>query len=1309
MGKNSSPGSAARIAGILAVAALVFVHPSRLRAETTPPEPEWTPTTLGWGSAGAGAVEADNPAGDRSFALLGTDLASAGKVRAAVEIRESLNDRWKVAGVAWRADDGSFWHLALVEAPPDAGGRRYVELSEAYEGVWLAQYQETTRLTPLPTGSAPLAWEPNRPYTLTLTISPDRIVGTVEDEAGKPIARVGFRLDGPAVACGTPALTCQGFRAVFTDIDTVRETPCSREIEPVPAFPADAGYPEIRGEPGGFFRVEQIDGVWWLLTPSGNGFFALGTDHVNSEVHWCETLGFAPYARNIRRKYDNDLRAWAASTVQRLRSWGFTSLGLNTSPLVRHAGLPHMRNLKIGETFAGRHAIAARENWTGFPDVFDPEWEEHCRIVAERVCRPERDDPWLLGWFLDNELEWFGKNHRATGLADAVFSTPAQSACRRAFADFLRERYETIDHLDAAWNTAWGSWEEMRLSREVPPPTAESIRDRTEFVRLIARRYFEIACRAIREADGNHLVFGCRFAGEAPDVVDIAGRNCDVVSFNLYPRVDLIAGTLPEGEKKLREWHRRAGRPLMITEWGFRALDSGLPCTEGAGETFDTQAQRARAFEIMQTTLMRLPFVVGSDFFMWVDEPAEGISSAFPENSNYGLVDVNDDPYEELVRTASRVNRTAAHVHRTGAPPPLRLSPEKAAALIPGLGETGSATGTAGHDVRVQRTGDGFLLDNGRLRLVRNAGSGRAFDGVYIDGTPLGSFYPLIHERIRQDLWVEPDSVEPDSLLIDPLPDGGMAVEMTFRKTPGGPALARIDLEGNRETVEETPRAWRCRFRFVIPPGKPYFTSRCLWVENTDLNAWELAGIYHFALPRIGGASEGDVSTAVPPNFYIPAALWRDETSHAAYGIVSPDLGTFYLSYWIDPEGGFHADAVQPLEILLQPGERWLQPSGAVLYVIGVPSSAHPDAWKAVAAGLALQPKEPAFRLDAAQWRDRLLGGWAGQMIGVSYGAPWEFKSLGKIIETDLPPYNPDSVAGAFEQDDLYLEAAFLERLDRYGLHLTPDRAAEAWAETDFRVWHGNRAARANLDKGIRPPLTGSPVCNPHWQDIDFQIESDLFGLIHPGCPEAARDVASRFGVVVASGDGLYGGLYVAGLYALAYVEPDRVRLVERALEGIPPESDYARAIRDVLGTYREDPGDWRRAWRMLQERWDGRDVCRSGRGKPFNISATINGAYATIGLLYGGGDFWKTAEIAVRCGQDADCNASTACGVLGVMKGFSGLPREATAPFRKAGSRVFEGTSLDFDAALTICRELVPIAVRRAGGRVEGETLLLP
>ena len=57
-------------------------------------------------------------------------------------------------------------------------------------------------------------------------------------------------------------------------------------------------------------------------------------------------------------------------------------------------------------------------------------------------------------------------------------------------------------------------------------------------------------------------------------------------------------------------------------------------------------------------------------------------------------------------------------------------------------------------------------------------------------------------------------------------------------------------------------------------------------------------------------------------------------------------------------------------------------------------------------------------------------------MIGVAYGAPTEFRSNGKINESELQ-WTPDMIENTIHQDDLYVEMTFAEVMDRVGLDAT--------------------------------------------------------------------------------------------------------------------------------------------------------------------------------------------------------------------------------------------------------------------------------
>ena len=347
--------------------------------------------------------------------------------------------------------------------------------------------------------------------------------------------------------------------------------------------------------------------------------------------------------------------------------------------------------------------------------------------------------------------------------------------------------------------------------------------------------------------------------------------------------------------------------------------------------------------------------------------------------------------------------------------------------------------------------------------------------------------------------------------------------------------------------------------------------------------------------------------------------------------------------------------------------------------------------------------------ISRAELDDRVRGGWAGQMIGVSFGAPTEFKSNGKIIEGDLPRWAPGNVSNAIDQDDLYVEMTFAEVMDRLGLDATTEEYGEAFRTSKYNLWHANAGARRLLESGIKAPWSGHPKYNVHANDIDFQIEADFIGLMAPGLPNAARDYSIRVGQVMNFGDGLYGGLFVTGMYAAAFFDRDVRRVVESGLALMPAGSTYAAIIRDVLAWHREDPVNWRRTWQRIQDKWDTEDSCPDGSLRPFNIDARLNGAYIALGLLYGNGDFARTLDVTTRAGQDSDCNPSNAVGILGVMLGYSKIPDEWKSGIPALAGRKFAYTNYSFDDIVASTLKRAELVVRQSGGQVTADRLTIP
>ena len=337
--------------------------------------------------------------------------------------------------------------------------------------------------------------------------------------------------------------------------------------------------------------------------------------------------------------------------------------------------------------------------------------------------------------------------------------------------------------------------------------------------------------------------------------------------------------------------------------------------------------------------------------------------------------------------------------------------------------------------------------------------------------------------------------------------------------------------------------------------------------------------------------------------------------------------------------------------------------------------------------------------------KDKIAGGWAGKMIGVTYGAPTEFRAQGRTYEDSIK-WNPSDIRGSLWQDDIYVQLSFLMAMDKYGMDAPALKFQESFALAGFPLWHANMQARKNYYDSIFAPLSGSPEYNIHADDIDFQIESDYIGFMCPGMPATASKIADRIGRIMNYGDGVYGGIFVAALYSEAFLESDISLIIEKALLSIPPESDYHKAVSDVILLHRQYPSDWRAAWMQLEGKWGDVDIC--GAGSHFNIDAKLNGAYIVMGLLYGEGDPLRTLEISTRCGQDSDCNPSNAMAVLGVISGFSGLPAAMQDGIKAIADSTFIHTSYTFNSAVESTYKYALDLIGQSGGKSSGKRILI-
>jgi hypothetical protein len=346
--------------------------------------------------------------------------------------------------------------------------------------------------------------------------------------------------------------------------------------------------------------------------------------------------------------------------------------------------------------------------------------------------------------------------------------------------------------------------------------------------------------------------------------------------------------------------------------------------------------------------------------------------------------------------------------------------------------------------------------------------------------------------------------------------------------------------------------------------------------------------------------------------------------------------------------------------------------------------------------------------------KDKIKGGWAAQTIGCTFGGPTEFRYKGAFIPDYQPIHWYDGLMKWWYEnspglyDDIYMDLTFVEVFEKEGLDAPASSFARAFANADYRLWHANQAARYNILNGIMPPESGHWLYNAHAEDIDFQIEADFAGLMSPGMVNTSAEICDKIGHIMNYGDGWYGGVYVAAMYALAFVSDDIDYVVNEALKVIPAESQYARCMQDVISWHKEDPNDWKDTWWKVQKKWVEDVGCPNGVFTTFNIDAKINSAWILLGLLYGEKDFGKTISISTRAGDDSDCNPASSGGILGTMLGYDNIPAFWQQGLAEVEPMDFKYTTISLNDTYEMSLKHAMQVIQKNGGEVDGEKITI-
>lgn len=434
-------------------------------------------------------------------------------------------------------------------------------------------------------------------------------------------------------------------------------------------FDQFGGLKSIHFGPGEYFRTEHDGKRWWLVTPEGNAYLSIGVNCVHSNGDSERGTRRRPYNENVLDKHGS-VEKWKEVTLERLEQWGVNTLAGWSSDELRDK-VPYTAGLGLAPG-----GWASRQR-TPIPDFFGPAFEEY---VRERVAGigQHADDPYLIGYFLANELPWAMDYRLGPDLFEGFMSKPADAPGKKKVVEFLKKRYETPQEFSKVWEIDLTDWAELGNVEKLKPRMRMKARnDREAFSLEAARQYFKVTAEAVRAVDPNHLILGCRFIWQvAPQaVVKACGEYCDVVSINSYetgilgkvllPLVRPDIARTPWDKGRFTAYHELTNKPLMITEFSFRGDDSGLPNSYPpplfAGPTAKTQKDRAAKYKHYVSTWASQPYFVGFHWFQYMDQPKAGRFDG--ENCNFGLVNITDEPYADFIEVFAETNKQAWTLH----------------------------------------------------------------------------------------------------------------------------------------------------------------------------------------------------------------------------------------------------------------------------------------------------------------------------------------------------------------------------------------------------------------------------------------------------------------------------------------------------------------------------------------------------------------------------------------------------------------------------------------------------------------------
>jgi hypothetical protein len=462
------------------------------------------------------------------------------------------------------------------------------------------------------------------------------------------------------------------------------------------------------------------------------------------------------------RHYDGP-GSWADESLLQLKSWGFTTVG-------GWSDYPTLRQSRENDLWTTSVISLGARSGAPWFDMWDDKVVGRIHELAAETITPLSSDARTIGYYSDNEIGWWNAI-----LWKMTLEQPATSGQRQRLIAQVRESY------DSDWNRLLedfepqnaSSWQELDQAGVLwLRPGGNGIGAMRRFLHLVSGRYYELMRDAIQKQDPDGLYLGDRYQSfYYPELAQAAGRHVDVVSTNL--NASWNDGTF------IRSYfdtlHELSGKPIVASEFYMAAEENGSGNRNKVGgfPTVAGQRERAEALSNTLRQLVRLPYLVGADWFQYYDEPPHG-RKLDGEDYNFGLVDIHNRPYPEV----------------TAAFQSLKLS-ELKAAMVPVEESAKSGIPRAPADPFDQFQPMTALKDWDRVRGFVPAASKHPLGDMYVCWNP---------EAVYVGTYVH-DVVEPDYYRDGVIPEIDRAT-WTIRVHESAPITVRVG-SGKDATIDD--------------------------------------------------------------------------------------------------------------------------------------------------------------------------------------------------------------------------------------------------------------------------------------------------------------------------------------------------------------------------------------------------------------------------------------------------------------------------------------------------------------------------